>query len=120
MSVRPGAPYTDQVLENGRILIYEGHDVPAFRDGPNPKSVDQPMTHDGGSPTQNGLFYKAAIKFKQARTKAELVKVYEKIKAGISAFNGLFKLVDAWQEESGGRKVFKFRLELLDEAVSVN
>lgn len=28
MSVRKGAPYADEVLENGSILVYEGHDVP--------------------------------------------------------------------------------------------
>lgn len=27
MSVRPGAPYADRVENDGRILIYEGHDV---------------------------------------------------------------------------------------------
>jgi hypothetical protein len=26
MSRRPGAPYTDRVEEDGRVLIYEGHD----------------------------------------------------------------------------------------------
>ena len=78
------------------------------------------MTYSRGSKTQNGLFYDAAIKFKQGVTDAELVKVYEKIKAGIWAFNGLFKLVDAWLDSSGSRKVFKFRLELIDEAISIN
>jgi hypothetical protein len=44
------------------------------------------------------------------------VKVYEKIRRGIWAFNGFFRLMDAWQENSNGRKVFKFRLELADRA----
>ena len=26
MSLRPGAPYADRVEDEGRILIYEGHD----------------------------------------------------------------------------------------------
>jgi len=30
-------------------------------------------------------------------------------------FNGLFKLVDAWQEVRDGRKVFKFRLEFIEK-----
>jgi hypothetical protein len=28
MSLRPGAPYADKVEDNGRVLIYEGHDQP--------------------------------------------------------------------------------------------
>ena len=28
MSVRVGAPYSDEILEDGRVLIYEGHDAP--------------------------------------------------------------------------------------------
>ena len=27
MSLRPGAPYADRIEDEGRILIYEGHDV---------------------------------------------------------------------------------------------
>ena len=30
-------------------------------------------------------------------------------------YNGIFKLVDAWIEESNARKVFKFRLELVND-----
>ena len=45
----------------------------------------------------------------------EKVKVYEKIRAGIWVYNGIFKLVDAWQETSNTRKVFKYKLELIDE-----
>jgi hypothetical protein len=37
MSVRPGAPYADQVEDGGRILVYEGHDVPRTRGGPDPR-----------------------------------------------------------------------------------
>ena len=28
MSVRPNAPYADRIEDNGRVLIYEGHDIP--------------------------------------------------------------------------------------------
>src|SRR5215472_9887123 len=42
MSLRPGAPYADRVEDEGRVLIYEGHDVPRAPIGPNPKGVDQP------------------------------------------------------------------------------
>jgi len=33
MSLRRGAPYVDRVEDNGRILIYEGHDIPRSRGG---------------------------------------------------------------------------------------
>lgn len=115
MSLRPGAPYADRIEENGRVLIYEGHDIPRRKSGPNPKMVDQPMMHASGTLTQNGLFYQAAMKYKTDQTEPELVKVYEKIHAGIWVYNGLFRLVDAWQEVSNARKVFKFGLEMVDD-----
>lgn len=43
-------------------------------------------------------------------TQPERVRVYEKIKQGIWSYNGIFHLVDSWQEEDEGRKVFKFKL----------
>jgi hypothetical protein len=42
-----------------------------------------------------------------------MVKVYEKIRSGIWTYNGFFRLVDGWLEINKGRKVFKFRLELI-------
>ncbi len=48
MSLRPSAPYADRVEENGRVLIYEGHDVPQEADSPAPKVLDQPMHNAGG------------------------------------------------------------------------
>jgi hypothetical protein len=119
MSIRRGAPYADRVEDEGRILIYEGHDISKTSGGPDPKKVDQPTTIPSGRRTQNGLFYDAAIKFKLGQAKAELVKVYEKIKDGIWVYNGIFKLLDAWLEQSGCRKVFKFRLELMDQEVAL-
>lgn len=116
MSVRPGAPYADRVEENGRVLIYEGHDLPRTRLGPDPKSVDQQLTTPSGKRTQNGHFVDAARKFVEGRARPELVNVYEKIKAGIWAYAGVFKLVDAKEEGSEGRKVFKFKLELVHTA----
>jgi hypothetical protein len=115
MSVRKGAPYADRVEENGKVLIYEGHDIPNYKDGDNPKSVDQPRFHSiGGKPTQNGHFCAAVDRFKKNPAAIEKVQVYEKIKMGIWVYNGLFLLEDYWQEESNGRKVFKFRLEMSD------
>lgn len=114
MSLRPGAPYADRVEDGGRILIYEGHDIPKRDADTNPKRFDQPMANPTGTLTQNGMFYLAAMKYKEGRGKPEPVKVYEKIHTGIWVYNGLFKLIDAWQEDSDGRKVFKFKLELTE------
>jgi hypothetical protein len=116
MSVRPGAPYNDEVLEDGKILIYEGHDEPNRRNGPDPKKVDQPESNPGGSPTQNKLFSDSAHRFKSGSDSAELVRVYEKLRSGIWVYNGLFELVDAWKETSGNRNVFKFKLRATDES----
>lgn len=120
MSLRPNAPYADRVEDNGRILIYEGHDVPKTQDTPIPKTVDQPMNNPGGTLTQNGLFYEAAERFKKAHQDAELVMVYEKLHRGIWVYNGLFKLTDAWHEEGNSRRVFKFKLELAGDLSSRN
>ncbi len=118
MSLRPGAPYADRIEENGKILIYEGHDVSQSKNGPNPKTVDQPFRNPGGSLTQNGLFFEAAKATKHGVKDPEVVKVYEKIKSGIWVYNGLFKLTDAWEEISSSRKVFKFKLEIIVETLS--
>ena len=115
MSLRPGAPYADRVEEGGRVIIYEGHDLPLTKGGSDPKSVDQPEFLPSGRLTQNGLFADAVRRFKLSRSEAERVKVFEKIRAGIWVYNGLFKLVDVWQETSGTRQVFKFKLEIVDQ-----
>jgi hypothetical protein len=118
MSLRPDAPYADRVEENGRILIYEVHDAPRRIGGPNPKTIDQPRRYPSGNLTQNGLFYQAAMSHKRSGMEPELVKVYEKVRTGNWTYNGIFKLVDAWREESGNRQVFKFKLELTDQSMS--
>ena len=120
MSLRPGAPYADRIEADGRVLIYEGHNAPRNETNPYPKQIDQPMRNPSGTLTQNGLFYQAATSYKKGIKEAELIKVYEKIHSGIWVYNGIFRLIDAWQEESNNRKVFKFRLELSDKLVDVN
>jgi hypothetical protein len=40
--------------------------------------------------------------------------VYEKIYSGIWSYNGMFHLLDAWNERVGDRSVFKFRLEAVE------
>ena len=114
MSLRPGAPYADRVEQGGKVIVYEGHDVSRTKDGPDPKTVDQPEFQPSGRLTQNGLFTDAVRRFKSGKGEAESVRVFEKIRPGIWVYNGLFRLVDAWQETSGYRQVFKFKLEIVD------
>lgn len=115
MSLRPNAPYPDREEDEGRILIYEGHDVARTADVPDPKKVDQPERNPGGALTQNGLFAEAASKYKKGVAPPERVEVYEKIHAGIWVYNGSFELIDYWTERSGGRYVFKFKLQFADK-----
>ena len=112
MSTRTGAPYDDRIEDDGRVLIYEGHDVPRSAGGVDPKAVDQPMRSNSGRLTQNGRFFEAALSHRDGGTPAQTVRVYEKVRPGIWVFNGPFGLVDAWREDAGSRLVFKFRLEL--------
>lgn len=114
MSTRKGAPYNDEIRDDGTTLIYEGHD--ARKDQVEvPKEADQPIRYSGGSLTQNGKFHRAAKKYQNGkREEPEPIKVYEKIKSGIWVYNGFFDLNDAWTEEQNGREVFKFRLKLAE------
>jgi len=112
MSLRRGAPYADQILENGKVLIYEGHDVSRRKGGPDPKTVDQPRTLPSGKLTQNGLFFEAARKARAGNP--ELVKVYEKLHNGVWVFDGIFELLDASEPRCGKRKVFKFKLQVTE------
>jgi len=118
MSRRKGAPYEDEVLNDGQILIYEGHDVPRTKRVTDPKALDQSRVTPSGRLTPNGKFEKAAIDAKNGRSQPERVRVYEKIKDGIWTYNGVFLLKDVAFERSGARQVFKFRLELTDAELS--
>ena len=119
MSRRAGAPYDDEVLEGGRTLLYEGHDIPRTRGVRDPKGFDQPLRTPRGKLTPNGRFFEAAREYTEGQHEARLVRVYEKIKDGIWTYNGVFKLVDARQQLSGRRKVFKFRLEITDAELPI-
>jgi hypothetical protein len=110
MSVRPNAPYRDRLEDSGTVLIYEGHDHPKDAKCPNPKTTDQPESTPSGRLTQNGKFHQAAQDFKKGMRPPERVRVYEKIRTGIWSYNGVFHLVDSWQEEDEYRNVFKFKL----------
>jgi len=118
MSLRPGAPYRDRVEKGGQVIVYEGHDLPRTQNCPDPKIVDQPEQLPNGKLTQNGLFLEAARRFKNSESPPERIRVFEKIRNGIWAYNGLFELVDGWLETDGGRRVFKFELRLIQESGS--
>jgi hypothetical protein len=110
MSIRPNAPYRDRVEDGGTPLISEGHDQPRSPTSPNPKAVDQPECYPSGTLPQNGKFHEAAQLFKAGQRAPEQVRVYEEIRPGIWADNGVFHLVDSWREHDGARHVCKFRL----------
>jgi hypothetical protein len=109
------APYNDEIQDHGRILIYEGHDLPKTFDVDNAKVLDQPMHTKTGKLTQNGLFYEAAKMFSSGKRVSEIVRVYEKLKVGIWVYNGQFELIDAWLETVLNRKVFKFKLRVQED-----
>lgn len=112
MTASPDSPYTDLVQDEGKTLIYEGHNIPQTKGIKAPKHYDQPMALANGKLTQNGLFYAAAKRFQNKENLPERVKIYEKLQNGIWAYNGAFQLLDSWIEQSEGRQVFRFRLEL--------
>lgn len=114
MSQRKGAPYPDRLSTNGKTLYYVGHDAYG---APNKNRIDQPLLGLNDTLTQNGKFCKAVEEYRQAG-KAELVRVYEKLHAGIWVFNGLFELVDAKMESDGVRKVCVFELQLIEGEVA--
>ena len=110
MSVRPNAPYRDRLEDAGTTLIYEGHDMPKRPDVPNPKVVDQPEGYSSGAPTQNGRFHRAAQGARAGKHLPERVRVYEKIRTGIWSYNGIFHLVDSWQEQDDAGKYLNSNL----------
>jgi hypothetical protein len=119
MSRRPNAPYTDRILEDERTIEYEGHDASRTTAVPKPKDVDQPLSLPSGKPTQNGLFIEAVEAFRRKESEPELVRVYEKLFAGVWSDKGLFELVDYTLVPGGKRKVFKFYLKATERSVGV-
>ena len=115
MSLRCNAPYRDRLEEDGTVLVYEGHDHPRSSSMLKPKKVNQPQFFPSGSLTQNGKFHQAAQECKAGHRAPERVRVYEKIRTGIWSYNGVFHLVDSWQESDGVRHVFRFRLVAVEE-----
>jgi len=118
MSVRENAPYADETIDEGKTIIYEGHDVQKnyAPTGAVLKCLDQPYKTPNGTLTENGKFFNAATEYKnKPDSVARVVKVYEKIKDGIWVYNGFFYLTDAWIQQSAGRAVFKFKLEMIED-----
>jgi len=115
MSLRPNAPYRDRLEDDGSTLIYEGHDHPRGPECPDPKVVDQLELTRSGRTTQNGRFYQAAHEYRAGKRSPEIVRVYEKIRQGIWSYNGVFELIDAWQESDDVRQVFKFKLIAVED-----
>ncbi|MBQ7328239.1 MAG: HNH endonuclease [Clostridia bacterium] len=106
-----------KVGDDGRTVLHEGHNVQKTHNKTNlsEKYVDQPMKTPEGLLTENGKFYMAALDYKNKKTAVHKVKMYEKIKEGVWAYNGFFNLVDAYIENDGNRNVFKFKLEMIED-----
>lgn len=60
--------------------------------------------------SENGKFHEAAQAYRHQQQPPERVRVYEKLQQGIWSYNGIFHLVDSWQEADDHRSVFKFKL----------
>lgn len=110
MSQRSNAPYSDFIHDNGITIEYEGHDIPKIGNI-EPKQFDQPEKTKTGKLTQNGLFKKAVLDYKEGNREAEIVRVYEKLFPGIWSEKGFFLLIDYKYLSDGKRKVFRFILE---------
>lgn len=115
MSRRHDALYRDRIEEEGRVLIYQGHDDRPSERVPEPRAVDQPLALEG-KPTDNGKFREAALAAKHGAPPHQ-VRVYEKLLTGVWVYNGTFELLDSWMENDGKRRVCVFKLRLMDEAM---
>ncbi|MDO8642166.1 MAG: HNH endonuclease [Candidatus Woesearchaeota archaeon] len=119
MSVRPGAPYDDEIDIGKNLLIYEGHDVQKSKQNPEPKKIDQPRWTDNGTLTENGKFVKAVENHKKGLIPPEKILVFEKLNSGIWSEKGLFSLIDYETRISNDRKVLKFILKPIDENIDI-
>jgi hypothetical protein len=105
MSRQKGGKYPDGIAEDGKTILYVGHDAPGDRE----KKLDQPLARNTGNLTENGKFFQAAEGARQG-LRPERVRVYEKLKPGIWVFNGLFALTGARMEVIADRRVWIFEL----------
>ncbi len=112
MSQRKNAPYNDRISDDGLGIEYEGHDVPKSEKIKDPKLYDQPRFTKNNKLNQNGLFAKAIDDYKNGKLDSEVVRVYEKIFAGVWSEKGFFKLINyKYQNDISNRKVFKYILQ---------
>lgn len=119
MSQKSNAPYSDKVYDDGVTIEYEGHDL-AKNYTENPKEHDQPEILPSGKVTQNGLFIKAVREYKENKSNPEIVKVYEKIQAGVWSLKGYFDLIDYKTVHDGRRNVFRYLLKLSHKIENFN
>ena len=99
-STRKGSHYEDRIEDEGRTLIYKGHDAPKNTKSKDPKTVDQPRLLPSGNLTRNGVFAEAAEAYKAGLKPLEHQRVYEKIRPSIWTYNGEFLLLDQWLEQN--------------------
>ena len=116
MSRRPNAPYADSLSPDETVLLYEGHDVRRTSDTPNPKTVDQPWFDDRNRTTQNGRFAGWVKDSKQGRATPAIFRVYEKMISGVWTDRGRYALNDYQYRPEHGRRVFKFKLEQVNDS----
>lgn len=116
MSTRRNAPYNDRWDGDRGVLIYEGHDAKKERGGPDPKTIDQPLTLPSGTPTANGKFYSAAKRAATGGAPPESVRVYEKLDSGVWSDKGMFQLMDAQIVRLGERNVAEFYLRPMPDS----
>lgn len=118
MSVRNDAPYNDEIINNGKTIIYEGHNVDKKFNKTNLPSnlINQEFLTPKGGLTENGKFLKAVHDYQNGNPPRK-IKVYEKIKSGIWVYNGFFHLVGAKTVNNGNRDVFKFQLDAIDDDI---
>ena len=121
MSQRKNAPYNDRISDDGLGIEYEGHDVPKSEEVKDPKLCDQPRFTKNNKLTQNGLFAKAVDDSRNGKLDSEVVRVYEKIFAGVWSEKGFFKLINyKYQNDNSNRKVFKYILEEVEIEIADN
>lgn len=97
MSRQPDGAYIDDIRDDGRTLIYAGQ---------------KQSSNIAGKLTNNGEFEKLVLNFKLKGAEPRLVRVYEKLKDKTWAYNGIFSLIDCWQENGE----FRFKLTLRQPA----
>lgn len=114
MSIKPNSPYADRTSADGLTIYYEGHDVP----GDKAKRIDQQPANPTGTFTQNGYF-KFAIDKAKVNGKYPIVKIYEKLRAGIWTYRGLFEMKDYDYINRQERKVFEFMFSITDQDVDI-